>query len=127
MLAGNSTTIALMFLSRKASTPVNRMAVGLDPTVRLKPTRSKKNGSCRGPANTLMPLGPVATTGGRWVAPAVPCVVRPVTTARFGKTALKVWQAGWGAGQAGPFAKALKVKSMGAVGFASARVEKFSR
>src|SRR5580692_9578406 len=54
ILTGNSTTIALMFLPKNASTLVNEKAAGLEAIVRLNPTKSKKNGSSRGPANTVM-------------------------------------------------------------------------
>ena len=52
MPTGNSTTIALTFLPRNASTPVNLFA--LAAIERLNPTRSKKNGSSRGPAKILI-------------------------------------------------------------------------
>src|SRR6186997_379963 len=57
---GTSTTIAITFVPANVSLPglLNEDAV---PAITcLKRTRSKKNGSSRGPANAFTPLSPVA-------------------------------------------------------------------
>src|SRR5204862_6605928 len=62
LLIGNSTTMALMFLPLNASTPVN-LDGSPEAVARLNPTRSKKNGSSRGPANTVIAPAVVMTAG----------------------------------------------------------------
>src|SRR5262249_33009840 len=131
MLIGNSTTIALMFLPLNASTGVpSEKAVNWSgfplAVARLNPTRSKKNGSSRGPANTLISPA-VITFAGLGFGPEVPWVASPSITTWLGKTARKVWHAAAGAGHAGPFPNGPNTKSICAVGCASARVVKFSR
>src|SRR6516225_443990 len=123
MLIGNSTTIALMFLPRKESTPVNRLKCGTAGFVvwllksamkRLNPIRSKKNGSSRGPAK--IEIGPIAvTTGGFGVAALLPSVTSPSMTTPCGKVASYVWQGGCGAGHESLLPYGENVKSILAV------------